>query len=273
MSVVRECLKNWIPPAVTNVFRNLRQGGTRFEGPYGSWGEAESRCTGYGARLILEKVLDATLKVRRGGAVFERDSVVFDRAEYSWPVVAGLMWGAAVSGGSLRVLDFGGALGSSYFQYKKILNTLSDVHWGVVEQRHYVEVGLAHIQDEKLFFFATLEECYDKLNPNIILLSSVLQYLNDPYAILKKIDAFEFRYLIIDRTPFSNCEKIMIQKVPSDIYNASYPMWVLEEKKILALLSNKWNLVDFLSCPEGKISLSSCSFEFKGMILERKVAC
>ena len=74
------------------------------------------------AQDILDKVLAATLKVKQGQAVFERDSVLFDEIEYSWPLLAGLMWAAASNGGKLNVLDFGGALGSSYYQNRKFLH-------------------------------------------------------------------------------------------------------------------------------------------------------
>lgn len=36
-------------------------------------------------------MLEATLKVKRGEAVFERDSVLFDEIQYSWPVTAALI--------------------------------------------------------------------------------------------------------------------------------------------------------------------------------------
>ena len=51
-------------------------------------------------------VLDASLKVKNGVAAFERDSVLFDEIEYSWPVTAELMHGAARSGGRVHVVDF-----------------------------------------------------------------------------------------------------------------------------------------------------------------------
>jgi putative methyltransferase (TIGR04325 family) len=86
---------------------------TSFEGSYNTWQEADAHCNGYDNMDILEKVLFATLKVKNGEAVYERDSVIFDQIEYSWPVLTGLMWAAAQNSGCLKVLDFGGSLGSS----------------------------------------------------------------------------------------------------------------------------------------------------------------
>ena len=45
------------------------------------------------------------MKVKKGEAVYERDSMIFDQIEYSWPVLFGLMWAAAQNSGYLKVLD------------------------------------------------------------------------------------------------------------------------------------------------------------------------
>ena len=84
---------------------------TSFEGSYSTWQEADALCNGYDNMDILEKVLSATLKVKNGEAVYERDSVIFDQIEYSWPILTGLMCAAAQNSGCLKVLDFGSSLG------------------------------------------------------------------------------------------------------------------------------------------------------------------
>ncbi len=123
MNALRALARDWFPPAVVRLIRRGRgpqqDGGLRFEGDFATWEEASAQCAGYDAEDILAKVLAATLKVKSGEAACERDSVLFDDIEYAWPVLAGLMWAAARNGGKLNVLDFGGALGSSYFQNRK----------------------------------------------------------------------------------------------------------------------------------------------------------
>lgn len=227
MSNLHSWLKDLLPPIALRMLRHLRSGsGIHFEGNYANWDEAAANCSGYNADHILAKVLDATLKVKRGEAEFERDSVLLDEIEYAWPVLAGLMWAAARSGGVLNVLDFGGALGSSYFQNRKFLQTLPEVHWSVVEQSHYVAAGQAHIQDGQLRFYATIDDCLTARKPNVILLSSVLQYLPNPYETLDELIATGSDTLLIDRTSVlrsGDKDLIRIQHVPKSIYMASYP--------------------------------------------------
>ena len=76
-----------------------------------------------------------------GRAAYERDSVLFEEVEYVWPLLASLMWVGARHLGSLNVLDFGGSLGSTYFQNRIFLATLPSVRWNIVEQPRHVEVG------------------------------------------------------------------------------------------------------------------------------------
>lgn len=262
---------DWLPPAIIRFIIKVKGVGNRFVGDYDTWKEAEEICEGYESNLILDKVLAATLKVKNGEAVYERDSVVFNHVEYSWPVTASLMWAAARNNGRLNVLDFGGSLGSSYFQNKVFLKLLSEVSWNVVEQSHYVDAGKKHIQSEQLKFFKTIDDCKSKNQQNVILLSSVLQYLDDYIDIIKQLTTTNATLLIIDRTPFSSIDsdKILIQKVPSSIYSASYPMRVFSRSKFLETLNKDWKLISEFTSPEGKIkSTKGLEFSFEGMLLE-----
>ena len=98
---IKNFLKNWLSPRLLRLF-SLKKGVT-WSGNYTSWAEAQKVSTGYDSQAILEKVKDALLKVKNGEAVYERDSVIFDEIQYSWPLLAGLMWIAAQSGGELNI--------------------------------------------------------------------------------------------------------------------------------------------------------------------------
>ncbi|MBN2143137.1 MAG: glycosyltransferase, partial [Candidatus Aureabacteria bacterium] len=63
-----------------------------WSGNYPSWEAALHDSKGYDSPDIFTKLKTASLKVKSGEAVYERDSVLFDKIEYSWPLLAGLMW-------------------------------------------------------------------------------------------------------------------------------------------------------------------------------------
>ncbi len=239
---IKTNVKGWLPPLLVQALRHFGGSGIRFKGNYTTWEEAAAQCMGYDAAPILAKVLNATLKVKSGEAVYERDSVLFDEVEYAWPVTAGLMWAAALSGCRLDVLDFGGSLGSSYFQNRAFLTGLPLVRWSVVEQAHYVEAGRKHVQDETLKFYDSVENCKLEGRPNVILLSSVLQYLPEPNIILNILCDIGADFIIIDRTPFLNLKGssvIKIQQVPSSIYSASYPCWFFEMSELIEFIESR----------------------------------
>ena len=56
--------------------------------------------------------------------VYERDSVLFDTIRYSWPLLSDLLRAASEDQNHLSVLDFGGSLGSSYYQNRVFLSHL-----------------------------------------------------------------------------------------------------------------------------------------------------
>ena len=271
---IKTIAKDWLPPAVVRALRSRRNRGRRFQGNYATWEAAAAQCTGYDAEPILAKVLEATLKVKRGEAAYERDSVLFDEIEYAWPVTAALMWAAAQNAGKLDVLDFGGSLGSSYFQNRALLANLPQVRWSVIEQAHYVQAGREHIQDDTLRFYSSIDGCLADNKPNVVLLSSVLQYLPVVDGVIKQINDSSATIIIIDRTPFNSeqCNKICVQNVPESICKASYPMTIFSlDKFILDLVD--WDIVAKIRSPEGSlITESGLALSFQGLILRRKNA-
>src|SRR5215203_7187650 len=98
--------------SIERFFRNIIPSRYGWNGDYLNWNDASNKCLGYDQSNIVEKVKEATLKVKKGEAIYERDSVLFSSVEYSWPLLSALMWVAAKNKGRINVVDFGGSLGS-----------------------------------------------------------------------------------------------------------------------------------------------------------------
>lgn len=265
---MKSFIKSLIPPIMLDIFNKIKPNKYGWHGNYTLWEEAKASATGYDSEEILKKVRVALLKVKNGEAVYERDSVIFDEVHYSWPLLAGLMYATAISGGGLKVLDFGGSLGTTYFQNKKFLDEFDNLSWSVVEQKHFVDVGRSEFQDERLKFFYDVKSCIEQEKPNVLLLSSVLQYIEEPYELLDDILQYEFKYLIVDRTPFNIhlFDIIKLQKVPTSIYNASYPCWIFFKRKFISFIqSKKYSIqVEFNSTDR-----ENHNFFLKGFIFKR----
>ena len=242
-------------------------------GNYKTWQQAKDDCTGYDNPEILNKVKEAILKVKNGEAVYERDSVIFDKLEYSAPLLNMLKSIAKENDNKLNILDFGGSLGSTYFQYRSLLTDLNKINWFVVEQPHFVECGKKFIEDINLKFYHTIDEVLQKNNISVLFLSSVIQYFEKPYEFIDKILQYDFKYIIIDRTAFieNEHERITTQIVPEFIYHASYPAWFFNENKFISVMHKKYEIVDsFISDISKPLLLNDGNNVYwKGFILKR----
>ncbi len=259
------------PPVFIRLAMRLRGNRPTYglSGDYSSWDEAVAATTGYDSDTILERTRVALWKVKNGEAVYERDSVTFDEIQYSWPLLAGLMWQAARSGGRLNVLDFGGSLGSSYFQNRAFLSMLPEVRWNVVEQARHVEAGKAWFADDRLHFYAAVADCLADTQPNVVLLSSVLQYLEHPYAVLDQMQTLPCDLIVIDRTPFwdGSTDRLCVQSVPPSIYPASYPSWILSRQRFRSCLRRDWKIVATFDNPD-KLA-APVDLAYQGVIIAR----
>lgn len=262
--------RDFLPPAVLEVYRILR-GRHGFFGNYADWKDAKNASIGYDSDLILDKVRDSMLKIKNGEPFYERDSVLFDEIRYSWPLVASLLWIATQKNNRLELVDFGGSLGSTYFQNRKFLVHLKELRWSIVEQKKFVECGKLDFENEHLKFHEDLDACFRAQRPDAILFSSVLQYLENPYAILDKVLKLGFEFILIDRTPLieSGNDRITVQKVPSSIYDASYPAWFFNRDKFLSFLSNDYELMAEFDALSGTIYLRGARAVDKGFIFRK----
>jgi putative methyltransferase (TIGR04325 family) len=213
---------------------------TYFSGDYPDWAEASRQCAGYQTSGILEKVLCAELKVRKGEAIAQRNGVLFEKIPYNFPLISTILSAATHSGNRLSVLDFGGSLGSSYFHSRDFLQDVSAVAWSVVEQPNFVEAGKEHLESGELSFYETVEECLRHRKPNVIVLSGVLAYLPDPWKTLMSLLQIAAAYVFIDRTGLIDSERdrLTIQHVPESVYLADIPAWFLSERKLLSCLAD-----------------------------------
>ncbi len=268
---LRALARGVLPPLVVEALGRTGLTRNQWTGDYSTWAAAVAESTGYDEGVILQRVRDSALKVKRGEAVFERDSVLFDEVEYSWPVLAALMWVAARDGGRLDVLDFGGALGSSYFQNRRFVDSLPDKHWSVVEQPHFVAAGQKDFSDDRLSFFDTIEACAAARRPNVVLLSSVLQYLEQPEALLGRLSGF--RFVVIDLTPASTSprHRLTVQMVPPTIYPARYPCWIFSEHELRRTLERHFDIVVAFDPALGQdLRVGRDRARYRGYILERR---
>ena len=238
-----------------NLFVKRRKNHYGWFGNYSSWAEVTGKADGYDADVILERTKNAILKVKNGEAVYERDSVVFDKKEYPFPLITFLLRSAAVSKRPINIIDFGGSLGSTYYQVKEFLTPEVCASWNVVEQEHYVECGNQYFKDGVLEFHNSIDACLSDKKIDLVVLSSSVQYLEKPHDFLQQLAAYNFQFLLFDRTAFHHGEedRLTLQIVPPEIYPASYPSWFFNEINFLSHFSPQYQIMaEFTSYVKGE---------------------
>jgi putative methyltransferase (TIGR04325 family) len=268
-------IKKLLPPILLELknSKNNSKHQIQWEGSYSNWDDALANSSGYDNDLILEKVKNSLLKVKNGEAVYERDSVLFDKIQYSWPLLACLQNVAINHDASLSIIDFGGSLGSSYFQNRYFLKGLVSLKWFVVEQDHFVSCGKKNFEDDNLKFAYSVDEVLQNQSVHCLLLSSVLQYLPDPFMWMERFLKFNFDYIIIDRTGFSAGESnvLTVQTVPAEIYQASYPCWFFNEKGFIDRVQKRYEIItDFNDSFTFPVIINRMNCYWKGFYLRRK---
>ena len=236
-------LKSLVHPYIRKIYRRIRVPAV-WGGRFPNWASAQAASGGYDDSKILNKVASAVQQVVVGKAAFERDSVLFFKEQFNWHLLGPLLVAAGAHRDHvLTVIDFGGSLGSSYLQNKKILAACSTLSWKIVEQPHYVEVGREIFPSGPMQFHKTLSEAWPKEGKTFLLFASVLQYLPDPELFLRElILLYRPDYIFIERTTFcfEAQNRLTVQKVPPQIYEASYPCWFFTQNFFEDILSEDY---------------------------------
>ena len=237
-------------------------------GDYKTWQSAVADCEGYDAAPILERVLTAARAVQNGEAEYERDGFLF----YEKHEIDNLTFGlnkVVDEYEQLSVLDFGGSLASLYHQHSDFLSQFPIINWCVVEQKHFVDVGKKEFETETLKFEYSIEEAVEKYKPNIMLISSVLQYLENPYLWLDEIVKHKIPYLWIDRTPFSDrkTDWILKQIVHPKVYKATYPVYILSLLKFKNYIQQYYSVITEFSAHD---NINQLECQFRGIFCRFK---
>ena len=241
-----------------------------YTGDYAGFAAARADSTGYEEGVILERTRVALHKVVRGEAAYERDSVTFDHLELPASLLAILHRIAAEHQGTLSVLDFGGSLGSTFFQCQSALQALPRLEWSIVELPAHVACGQREFANEVLRFYPTIAACLKERRPSALLLSGVLQYLPDPWTFLRKGAAQGFDWIILDRTAFipTDRDRLTVQVVSPRIYPASYPAWFFSRPRLPANLPPGWKIDVEFDAIDRQL-LDGVRLVFKGLALRR----
>lgn len=261
----------WFPQGLRELINRLIGHAITYRGVFSDWDDAVTVASGYTEISLLHRIEEAALAVKRGEAAWDQDGFTFNHIPPDFPLLTCLSRVALEQGGQLSILDFGGALGNTYRQCRAYLPEVKKWRWHIVEQLYIVESGRRNFENEEIHFHTSLKECLDQETPNIALLSSVLQYLPDPYGFLQQLANSPIQYLIINRNPCSlTKELITVQMIPQSLYRASYPSWLFDCEQMRKVLNRNYERLMEWDCKDPPIRGRGIGAHFTGVFLRKR---
>ncbi len=264
---LRRLIRQITPPVVFTLLKKVSKKNQLHFITYQNWEDAVRASIGYDEDNIIEKIRHSAKLVFDGEAIYERDSVIFDEIQYSWPLLASLLF-ASSNNNSLRVIDFGGAFGTTFQQNRRfILNLSKSCQWRVVEQPKFVRIGKEEFTNKFLSFYNTIEEAtLDGVD--VVLFGGSICYVPNPYIYLNAAVGTKASYVIFDRTPITADinDTFAVQKVPASIYKASYPIRNFNYKNLIKPFELEYELIEQWVCDLQADSATTAI----GLIFKRK---
>jgi putative methyltransferase (TIGR04325 family) len=222
-----------------------------------SWDDATRKSAGYANDLVIDSAADisersATQHTHLDSRTLQLISA-FGLAKYDSPSRV------------LRVLDIGGADG---LHYRKIRQAMSAqlVEWTILETPAMIakltEKGLGS-GIRWVSHFEETDSDYD-----IVLLSSVIQYVTDPYAMLRSAAA-RGKKLVINRLPLIDGPEDVptIQHLRMYGRRGSYPAWFLSREKFFQFLAGIGGIQAVWDVPEDLHVLGFRSVKSIGLLV------
>jgi len=184
------------------------------------------------------------------------------------PLLAALRAAGRTHGG-LDLVDFGGGLGSLWWQHRSGLGGIECRSWRVVELPELVAAGTNEFSAAPLGFYSSLEAACAPGPAGVILLSSVLPYVEDPGGLLREIAARGFADVIIDRTPVVGGEddRIVVQHTPPELGGGSHPCRLFARGSLLAAFAEQYELAAEWPVPFDQVDPD---VDYRGFHLRRR---
>ncbi len=199
------------------------------QGAYLSYDAAMADATGYDSPVVSQQVEQATRAVLEGRALYERDGTAF-ASRPDLPIHAALK---TLINAHSTIADVGGGLGGLYINAPELFPR--GCRYLVLEQATMVLAGRQLASDYCLpIKFLDAEQ--DPLpTVDILILSSVLQYLPDPWGtsvdLLKRCQP---RSVIVDRTAVRRGDSRWFVQTNPGYYEhpVTYPIQVLDRDRL-----------------------------------------
>jgi putative methyltransferase (TIGR04325 family) len=209
-----------------------------WQGVYKSFKDAPSSGPGFnGERWIqnaLEKINAARQDAQKKGTVLS----VTQYRESLLPLVAAIVMNAFEG---LKILDFGGGVGSSYYQVLHGLPRTGNFEFHVVEIDALCKVGKEYFTNEPHIFFHSSPPREEGLSFDVVHMGSSLHYCEQWEELLSSLCRYKPRYFLFTDLPAGD---IPTFATVQSYYTSKIPVWFFNIDEVIGAMRNqKYHLV------------------------------
>ena len=150
-----------------------------------------------------------------------------------------------------KILDLGGGYGDGFLYLRNIFKD-TDINYSIIEQKEVVElsknIDFKCKSNHNINFYNSINLALEKNDYDLLFSSGTIQYLENPYNILDRINSTNLKMIGLTRNSFSKNTKYISQMsdlssnaagiVPQNFKNhiLVYPHTTIEEEKLLNTL-------------------------------------
>ena len=259
-----QLINAFLPPGAKTLIRGML---SRFIGfvETDTWDEAKTKVAGYESSTSVDSIIESIVAARKN--IAEADSL----SSRDLQVISGISIAISElnidSQSVVRIVDVGGAGGDYFFTLKRAMPNFR-CEWFVVETPQLVSaIKNASLDNHSgIRWVESLEEIEGRCD--IALLSSVLQYVEEPYQLMTSVMEIA-NISVINRIPLttSATDQCAVQRVRSYGRRGAYPARFFSEKKFLHFLQTCGEVIVKWNVPEDRPVLNYREIMSRGLVL------
>ncbi len=192
-----------------------------WDGVYGSFAEAQADASVFDEDIWLGKVTERARAALDASRVAATVAPVAETREYALPIVAAM---AAEPGKTLRILDFGGGLATSFVPLAKMLPEGQPLEFVVVEKDAVCVRGAELFGDDARVRFQS-DLPVDGARFDIVHCGSSLHYIDDWQGVIRKFITYRPQALVVadlpaaDNASFVTAQSFYGKRIPVRFWN------------------------------------------------------
>jgi len=227
--ILRRLVKSLVPPVALSFYRRFFPAPKTWiwEGSYSSFEAVPAVNPDYDYDARVQEMMvqcQSMLNQAREGCL-----------PLYWHTAIATLGGVLSANGKVRVLDFGGALGTGFIQLSASLQRDVEISYDVVDLPHMCEAGRELFEDDtRIRFHTSLDAVLAPVD--ILYLNSVLQYIPDYESLLKKLASVRAQWILLARVASGDFPPFVARQM--NLSGQIVPHWFLNRGDVVGILSS-----------------------------------